>query len=257
MSGGGPKALPFEETGAVPPLKDMLEKKRPKINKAKAKAEVDAFLAEKPGQYDSKLIANMKKIGMKKPDWIPTEAWCPPRKGMEPMQSVICYMAAWGLKPAEIGRNVGLNGNTVVNFLARESSKAEVKSIQDRIWGQDPKKWLQSLIPDAIRTIVEVMNDKKAKQQTRLNAAADVLDRSLGKAKQELEVTDGNMRQVLEKLDRIEKKRDGVTLPEEKNEDEPIEAEFTEVKEDEPKDKVDQWIADNLWPKSSDGSNPS
>lgn len=256
MSGGGPKALPFEETGPLPPLKDMLSKKRPRINKPKLKAEIEEYVSQNPGQYDTKLIAKMKKVGMKRPDWIPGEAWSPPQRGMEPMQSVICYMAAWGMKPGEIGRNVGLSGNTVIDFLAKETSKAEVRAIQDRIWGQDPKKWLQSLIPDAIRTVVEVMNDKSAKQQTRLNAAADVLDRSLGKAKQELEVTDGNMRSVLEKLDRIEKIKSGVTLPQE-NTDEPIEAEFVEVKDDEPKDTVDRWIEENLCQESSDGKNPS
>lgn len=43
---------------------------------------------------------------------------------------------------------------------------------------------IKDIAPSALNTIIDIMCDKSAKDETRLKAAQDILDRSLGKAKQ-------------------------------------------------------------------------
>jgi hypothetical protein len=153
-------------------------------------------------------------------------------------------MAAWGMKNVEIKQNLKCSDGFIAECLKSDVAKDKVKEIQEKIWGRDPKKWIESLLPDAIKTAYEIMTSTTAKESVRLAAAEGFIDRSLGKAPQKIEVNDSTMRKVIEKLDAIESlKKKGLL-----EEDQIIEAEFeplTEKKPETKEDEIEKWIKEN------------
>jgi hypothetical protein len=67
----------------------------------------------------------------------------------------------------------------------------------------NPRKFIEKVIPEAVKTVYEVMTDTKVKAATRLAAAESFIDRVWGKATQKVEVEDSTIRDVLMKIDQI------------------------------------------------------
>lgn len=64
---------------------------------------------------------------------------------------------------------------------------------------QEVKEMLESACPDAIRLKINTMNDLHVDMKLRLDCASDILDRSLGKAKQTVDADiSGTMSIILE-----------------------------------------------------------
>ena len=136
--------------------------------------------------------------------------------------------------------NLGCSDAHITGAMKSPLVKEKVKEIQEKIWGRDPKKWIESILPDAIKTAMEIMQDENQKGSVRLQAAETFMDRAMGKATQKLEVNDSTMRKVIEKLDNLESlKKQGLI-----DEKDIIEAEIVETK-DAPSDEVDKWVREN------------
>ncbi len=229
-------SVSFEEVSDGLDIRKYLPHQLPSTAKAKQLyAKIVGFITENPGVHNPKLIAQMKAAAMKRPDWIPAEAWNhnqTPGGGerrMDPHHAVFCYMAAWGLSPQQMAKNLGIVPQTANQLLKDPDILAEIKKIQFKIWGSDPTKYIKSILPDAIMTAHKIMIDDTVKAQTRLNASQDFMDRALGKAPQTLEVHAGGMRDVLETLARLEKRTQAQANTPGSEAEEEIEAEFTDV----------------------------
>lgn len=186
---------------------------------------------------------------MKKPDFVLKDHWDGEKaEGLTPRDTVICYQAAWGLKPDEIGKGLGCSENFVKGVIQSVDGIKRIREIQFQIWGKDPKKWIQSILPDAIMTAKDIMSDVTVKSQTRLNAAQDFMDRNMGKAQQTIEVHDTNMRRVIDMLDRIERAKSGLPV-ETGAEKDIIDVDFSAV-EVEGGDDVDKFIEETYGKKA-------
>lgn len=164
-------------------------------------------------------------------------------KRLKPIENLICYLAAWGLKGDEIVEEARTSKQKVADVLNSELGIARVKEIQKEVWGTDAKKWMERILPEAIQTAYEIMTHPEAKLSVRLQAAESFIDRTMGKAPQTLQVEDTTMRNIIEKLDRIEQlKKTGQINP-----SDIVDAEFKPVQDNEKKevkDSVDQWISE-------------
>lgn len=252
-----PKPMPFREITGLD-LVDVIPKKV-LSDKKKAK-ELSAILAEveaNPGKYDGALISRMRELGIRRPAWIPKEHWYP-KEELSPLENVICYMAAWGIKATEVSQNTGCSSEYVNDVLKGEVAKLKVKEIQEQVWGRNPKKWIESILPQAIVTAHEIMSDAGQKGSVRLQAAEGFIDRALGKAQQKIEVNDSSMRKIIERLDSLEQLRKAGKIDEE----EILDAEFSPAEpgsDEGPKagdassgakapkqeDEADRWIREN------------
>lgn len=125
-------------------------------------------------------------------------------KDFKPKHHIICYLAAIGFKGFEISKEVEVNPTIIAHFLNKEKVKAEIRGIQRRLLGEDPKKRFDSLLHDAIDTISSIMNDASEKGLTRLSAAQIIKDASMGKATQHIEVGGNLIRELFERLDKKE-----------------------------------------------------
>lgn len=189
----------------------MMPKTKPTLqDKQKIKDRVERYLKNNPGAYNSGLINDMQQCGMPRPDWIPAADWNINLQEMKPLHHLICYMACYGMPPAEIAKNLGKSAHWVSTFLRTQDAQALVFDLQHKIFGMEPKKWIEKVIlPSAIQVALDIMNDKEVKAQTRLNAAMRFMDHGLGKPKQELEVHDSTIRVLIEKLDEMDRKSGG------------------------------------------------
>jgi hypothetical protein len=166
-----------------------------------------------------------------------------PKSGLKPIDNLICYLGAWGLKGQEIAEEARVSDQKVSDVLNSELGIARVKEIQKEVWGTDAKKWMERILPEAIQTAYEIMTHPEAKLSVRLQAAESFIDRTMGKAPQTLVVEDTTMRNIIEKLDRIEQlKKTGQIQA-----SDIVDAEFKSVQDNdkkETKDQVDQWMSE-------------
>lgn len=246
---GPPRPAPFVGPEGES-LRDLLPKKMPtdKVRKERL-AKVLARLEKRPGEWDAKLIKEMRLLGMGRPSWIPEDEWnVKDERYSMPLRSIAYYQAAWGMQPHEIAKSIGASAEWVKEAITSEEGVAAIKEIQFKIWGKDPKKWIESILPSAIQTAFEIMNDKTAKASTRLAAAEQFIDRAMGKATQVIETHDSTVRRMIEMMDAF-----GAAKPVVATQDESMETDHEEpelptlpVPAEAPKDVVDRWVEENF-----------
>jgi len=180
---------------------------------------------------------------------------CP--KTIIPAHELICHLAALGWKKKDIAEKVGYSASRVSTLLKTEEFKFIVKKNQYLLFGKDPKKRFSSLVPKAIDAVQDIMESDSAPQNTKLAAAKEILDRSMGRAHQTMDVGGNMLLDIYKKLDRIE---DGSKIKaldvESKEIDEEIEeAVIVSPEDDEDEEQEvqltddfdpDSWIQENL-----------
>ena len=118
-----------------------------------------------------------------------------------PKEDTIVYLAAKGMKPAEIAQAVGLTTGHVQSLLNSERLEFEVKHLRYKLHGKDTQKMFRDALPRAIEATIAVMDDPRSKPALILKSAEMVLDRSLGKPKQTIEHEGSLIKKLFEKLD--------------------------------------------------------
>lgn len=228
----------------IPPASKLL-------GKEKLLSQVIAFIKENPGVHTPKLCGQMKSLGMKRPEWIPKENWNPMRRLLNNQGSLICRMAAFGMKSNQIADQLKMSEQTVKDYLKDPEMVKQVITLQESIFGGNPRELFRSALVEAFQTELTIMRDEGQKGSTRLSAAQDLMDRAAGKAPQEINLNDSNMRNLIDRLDKIER-LGGLKAIEVKSE---ITLDKTEVKPeaseqggeviDLQSDSVDSWLKEN------------
>ena len=193
----------------------------------------DSFTAENKSPF----IKKMQGLRILRPAWIEIEQW-ESEIDISPEERQIAFMASWGMKDSEIAEELGYTYDRVRNVLGTKRAKDKVEEIQSKVLKVNPKKWMEKLLPDALAVSHKIMMDEAVKPGVRLQAAFDIMDRVMGKAKQTVEVQDSTYRDLLQKLEEIAKK--------EQNTIEVGEAKTWESKEQENLDPIDKWAMKNL-----------
>jgi hypothetical protein len=122
---------------------------------------------------------------------------------ISPRHRLIAYMSAWGARNTEIAKVLNLTESSVSIILNQVDVAQAVEQIQSRSWDKHLKSRLESLVPEAVQTMVQIMRDPEARASTRLDAAKGILDRSLGKPIQQIELEEKRgIRELFEALDR-------------------------------------------------------
>lgn len=142
-------------------------------------------------------------------------------------------MAAIGLSADDISAQLGLSPSRVAAILKSPEAMGLIDDIQDKIYVKNFPGMVQKLVPKAMKTIVEVLDDSAEKGATRLEAAKTILDRAMGKPQQTIEHKGSQIRELFEQLDIMKKTKT-------------IELDKTTVIDAETTDSVDKWAMENL-----------
>lgn len=131
--------------------------------------------------------------------------------GITPQQELACYMLAIGLKPKQVAQDVGVTQLTIGNWRKRDDLKFVIKQVQYRLFGKDAKRRFEALTHEAISTLEEIMKDSKIRPSSRISAAKEILDRSIGKPEQKHKHETEGMAELFNALDEIKKSSNAIT----------------------------------------------
>lgn len=204
---------------------------------------------EQPNLIDRDIINKLRHAGVKRPETIPNSEWRATDE-LSHRHKLICYMASLGFDYRHIANQVGVSETTVSHTCNSQAGRLEIERLQGQIFGEDPQRRFKKLLNDAISTTEEIMSDPSEKGSVRLAAANTVMDRAMGKPKQEVEHKTSSIRALFERLDAMDRQPAIELTPQKQVSSNEIEGELvTEAappKEEPPKDEIDQWIEDNL-----------
>ncbi len=160
----------------------------------------------------------------------------------------IAYLAAQGKTHAEIAEVLGTTSRTIGAIIATERMQFEIKRTQHKLFGQDNKaiaNQFKDMIPKALDTMREIIDNPNVKPQLRFSAAQEIFDRSLGKPKQTVELEGSLVKDLYDRLDTLKPQDLGVIdiTPVEPEASRP---ETVDVLPAPPQDVIDAWIAKNL-----------
>lgn len=124
-------------------------------------------------------------------------------------ENAIIYLAAQGKPNSEIAEALGLSPHTVGNTVREERIQFEIRRLRHRLFGSDTKvakKKFDEMVGSAQKVIEDILENPNTtvKPQLKFMAAQEVLDRSLGKPKQSVEVTGSLIEQLFDRLDQPE-----------------------------------------------------
>lgn len=125
-----------------------------------------------------------------------------PTEISNPRFETVAYLAARGLSPKEIGDALGLSTPAINALLTQERMRFEIKVVRHKLFGKEHQKAFRELLPHAIDATKNVLLDPTSKPSTRLDAAKEVMDRTLGKPKQTIEHEGSLLRELVERLDK-------------------------------------------------------
>ena len=156
---------------------------------------------------------------------------------------LMCYMAAFGCSHAEIGAHFGFTEKETARILSKRQNVEEIRRTQEKVFLEKSGKVFQRILPKAVFTAEEIMENKANNPNVRLNAAIHFMDRSLGKPTQHIEEKGSIIRELFNKMDEMRQ----VKVAPVDRESIITDAEFHELKkEEEPKDPIDSFAEENF-----------
>lgn len=119
---------------------------------------------------------------------------------------LLCYMSAAGASLKVIAGKTGLTIGQVTSLLSGLSAKERIAELREKYWGDNMRVRFGASAPRAMDVIDEVLESTTARTHEKLEAAKWVLEKTTGKAKQELEISGGeNVGKFLEILAQMQK----------------------------------------------------
>lgn len=125
----------------------------------------------------------------------------------------VYHLAALGLSPLEIERQINIPTARIKRMLSGPTAKMEVARLQDALFMRDSKKVFMAMLPKATTTVFKLMKDKNEKGSTRLEAAKTLMDRALGKPLQQIEQTGNGIKELYEQLDDLNRRMAAQDVP--------------------------------------------
>jgi len=194
-------------------------------------------------------IKQMRRSGLPKPKDLTWADWNAPLQ-LSPRQEVVCHMSAIGRPNKRIAEETGYSYAQVSKILKSDIGTFRVQELQHQLFGSNHEKRFKALLDDAINTTASIMSDSQNKATTRLSAAREIMDRSMGKPTQAVEVRDTTLKDFYSKLEDlyVMKPKDVISVSNEIDEAEivPIKRiENSKEESEEELDAVDQWFEKN------------
>ncbi len=158
-------------------------------------------------------------------------------------ENAVIYLAAQGKQQQDIAEAIGCSHSTIANILSKERVQFEIKRVQLKLFGKDNKAFaaqFKEMVPQAIQTIQDVMDNPNSKPQLRFTAAQEILDRSIGKPKQTIEMEHSLVKDLYDRLDATKPQDLGIVV--DVTPDPQIQGTDAPELPAAPVDKVDAWI---------------
>ena len=127
---------------------------------------------------------------------------------------IVYMMAAHGLDAKGISDASGFPIDFVKKALKREGARALIHDFQSRFYGDDLTKMLKPMAMKALKTIDSLISDPRTKDNIKLSASQDILDRTMGKPKQFIEHSDGDIKGLYERIDKLMSEKTTVKIVE-------------------------------------------
>lgn len=163
----------------------------------------DSLLQKQPEFVSPQVIQELKALGHKRPDWVSATAWAAEKTaGISFQQDLVVHMIAGGSSIKQAAEQVQMTPQTIRKWLKDPVIANEIYEIRNRIYGEDIRKRIDSMLHNSLDTLQDVLTDPTAKDQTKASVAMYLLDQGVGKAKQEIQVQGSMYAQLLSELDK-------------------------------------------------------
>lgn len=169
------------------------------------------------------------------------------------LDQTIFYLAAHGKSLSEIAEVVSRSPDSVKRLIGSDRGQFEIKRARTKLFPtevKDIKKQFDALVPKALEALRELADDPHLKPQLRFSVAQEILDRSVGKAKQTVEVQGSLIAEVFEKMDSLTPSeiKEVIDITPSQNYTDALPLPVNNLEGDAPKpaSDVDEWISKNL-----------
>lgn len=168
----------------------------------------------------------------------------------KPRYETVAYLAARGMSPQEIAEALGLSTQSINALLSQDRMKFEIKVVRHKLFGKEHQKMFKELVPAAAQAVENVLMSRETKPATRLAAAQEIFDRTIGKPKQVIEHEGSLLKELIEKMDNRGKTIDVSSLPAtevvEYAENPNQKVSFSQNDEEKGMNSMDRWVDENL-----------
>ena len=151
--------------------------------------------------YTDEEIKELKLLGANKPEEIPWGRWFDP-KALGTRHHVIAEMLAQGHSQADIVKFLGMTQGRISLLANSPKVKKMTEEIRKGHFGKTFETRFKEITPLAIDTLENVLTHDLEKTKDRIAAAGMILDRSLGKPNQQIEVKSNLLVEFMQKLDK-------------------------------------------------------
>ena len=156
-------------------------------------------------------INEMKMLGIPKPDSVSWERW-QRVQSIRSEHELMIMMKATGSSQAKIARELGYSDAQVSKVLNAPEIKAKVSSQISSIYGEDVKQAMKARALKSIEVFDEVLETGKTSEK--LQAATYILDHTVGKAQQNVQVKGAILADFIVQVEQMSQLRDVSSNPE-------------------------------------------
>lgn len=162
----------------------------------------------KPSPLEASVIQALRKAGYPKPEGVTWGQWVGPKK-LSHRHELVCMKAALGSTASDIAREFGYTDGRMSIILNTPRVKAAVANLRERFFGANIEARFKGIVPKAVTLLEAVIDSPSEKTSNRLDAAKEVLNRSLGKSKETVEIKTSSVRDVFVYLDQMRTAQQG------------------------------------------------
>lgn len=167
-----------------------------------------------PSQFTQDELKVLKKAGYPKPAHVSWGDWIGPRELNQRHHMMAMYAAA-GRSNNDIAEALGFTASRVSIIMSTTRMKRAVSDYRRRDYEpslQENIARMNGLIPKAIDSIQEILENPQEKARTKLAAANELLNRAIGKPKETVEIRNNSIREIFEFLDKSDHLRQTESL---------------------------------------------
>lgn len=155
-------------------------------------------------------ISEMKMLGLPKPDSVSWERW-QRIQSIKSEHELMIMMKATGSSQAKIARELGYTDSQVSKVLNAPEVRAKVSKQISDIYGEDVKQAMKARALKSVEIFDEVLENGKTSEK--LQAATYILDHTVGKAQQNVQVRGAILADFIVQVEQMSQLRDVSSNP--------------------------------------------
>jgi hypothetical protein len=165
--------------------------------------EWDEFLTLKCEDITQEVLAHLKQNDIPKPPNVTHATWLTPINFTRRHQKIV-QGAALGHTVERIAEDTGYSVVAVKTYLRSEIFKKKIAKKQESYIEGQMRTSMKILFNKAFSTVDEILDNKEEKTSVRLDASKFVIDHTLGKAPQSIDMQSSTLAEFMRKLDEMQ-----------------------------------------------------